>query len=1847
MPSKRDYTVGWVAALHEELAAARLMLDETHPAQSQPSSDPNAYTLGRISSYNVVIACLPAGNYGTNEAAAVVSNMKATFPNLEYFLMIGIGGGAPSAAHDIRLGDVVVSKPTGQYGGVVQYDFGKALAGKGFHRTGMLNQPPYCLLTRMTYLQAEDMGPRTHCLKAVLEERMGRATDRQRKTYERPDPVTDILFPAEYIHLEERNHSCARCDKEQLVERSQRASSDPQVHYGLIGSANQVMRDGILRDNLAKNHGDIICFEMEAAGLMNQVPCLVIRGICDYADSHKNKHWQSYAAFTAAAYARLLLSVVTAARPPEEERETSMYATLPRDYGWSNLVEEHTFNAEQSECLKSLRVTDPTDDRNALIRTKGKRVPGTSEWILETTDVKEWLRPGGSNILWLHGNPGTGKTTIAITLTEELPKLPYFRNEKGDLAYFFCDSSSTERRTANGILRGLLHQLITNRPELMPYLMKRYQTRGDRLFESFDALWQILMDLGSHSRCQYYIVDALDECDPDSQETLLTQINVSFSASVSSTSKPSFLIISRPYPEIREQLEEFNNKDLSSYRKLKTDLDAYIETRVAELARKKRYTRTIAESVSIILREKAGGTFLWVGLACSGLASFGARDAVKKLQGYPRGLHQLYQRMLDSALAASNSDEEMIIKVLESVAIALRPLRISDLAEACELYETELEEERLIFVQQNVDECRLLVVLQGVYVRLLHQSVKDFLLGDGESCRINQLAAHASLARTCIAHIISHCTRSGDRKAEDIVGKFLEYAVLYWPEHASLARQQFEITEELKDMFQTGPTGLQRWLNLYNQIRKHSQLPEGFSIFHVAARWGIVPLLDFAMSERKRESSDDSFSFEDVRFATEDGVSPIEEAANAGQVEILRSLLRANPSISQSAVLAAVSNEKYGDILLATVAERLSEGMEITPELVEAAAHNRGKGKEIIRLLFERYGQNVSVTEKALIAAAQNQGVGKTVMRLFLERASDKAEVTEEVAVAAAGNWTQGPEMLKLLLEVGKRSETCTAEVLEAAARNRVCGKELVEFLLHQGGKELEVAEEVWIAAAGNEGAGKDIISLLLQKGYGVSEITADLVEAAISEDVIMLFLCDEHCRIRTTSGAVTIAVERFSRRLAELLQIHQRLEPEDLDEMSCVSLRSAIDAGSTPGSTPSPITENRRRRDHIPVHTGPIFNIALAPKTNLLASASSDMLVHVWDAVTGTLVHTVERWPEFVRISVISPDHQYIVSALRGGAIRIDQAGYYIRSGSMSSELMDSNRPMKREITSCSGSINALDISKDGETIAAGYENKSLILWDFRTGGLKAAFESHSAAVTAVAFSAHNSWVASGSRDSHVRVWDVVTRDQIPLKTYSHPPGTVTAIVFSPDGTLLAAGNENGSLVVWNNSTSAVLHLLDAHSASIIDLDISQDMAQLASASCDTTTKIWDIATGQLNSRIAPRSMGPPKGVSKIRFLPKSTLLVSGSRDGTVRIWSDLGASLATIGSPSGPVDDLNVRDDGVLSTVSEFVFKTCQLREYGPWSSRGLRAIAGRESLELAPQYADRGRRKRDTLDYSLCFAPDGKVLATGGHSSMVRLWCCETGRLLHSLSGHHDRNTSLAFSPDGNTLASGSLDASVVIWNATTGKLSRRLFGHVTKVIKIVFSENGTVLASTSSDGYIQLWSSSSWTLLQAIRLEDFSSTLPCSIDFTSDCRFAVFGLQSGGWGVWHSNTDSIELHNQMSISADNIRFTPSASAVVTAFDDHVMFWQPTRGIIIDRVGGHTDKITEVAFSRDGSRLATSSKDGSIRLWDVESMTLLNVLRGEGSGALSLAFSSEGTILASGFADGSICIWKLDSE
>lgn len=283
------------------------MLDEEHPRLRNKDGDDNDYTLGRIGQHNVAVACLPAGVTGKSSASVVATNMLRSFP-IKIGLMVGIGGGVPSKSADIRLGDVVVSQPSGMHGGVVQWDFGKMERGGKFRRTGMLNKPPKVLLNALAGLQArheiEDSKAESYLANMLAKH------PKMRKSYGYQGWDNDWLFRADYDHVD--GEVCEACDREKMVPRQARdEESAVEIHYGNIASGDEVMRDGKTRDEIASRE-QVLCFEMEAAGLMDNFPCLVIRGVCDYADSHKNKRWQRYAAATAAGYAKELLGWIDA-----------------------------------------------------------------------------------------------------------------------------------------------------------------------------------------------------------------------------------------------------------------------------------------------------------------------------------------------------------------------------------------------------------------------------------------------------------------------------------------------------------------------------------------------------------------------------------------------------------------------------------------------------------------------------------------------------------------------------------------------------------------------------------------------------------------------------------------------------------------------------------------------------------------------------------------------------------------------------------------------------------------------------------------------------------------------------------------------------------------------------------------------------------------------------------------------------------------------------------------------------------------------------------------------------------------------------------------------------------------------------------------------------------------------------------------------------------------------------------------------------------------------------------------------------------------------------------------------
>lgn len=317
-----DYTIGWMCALSTEYVAAQAFLDEKHGGpESVSTNDNNDYTLGKIGRHNVIIAVLPDGEYGLSSAASVARDMLRSFPNVKLILMVGIGGGAPSLKHDIRLGDVVVGVPTNGKGGVIQYNFEKAIQGQEFQMTEFLYQPPILLRTAVVGVMAQYKSEGNHIREAV--DKVIAKMPRLRRKYARPEATTDRLYQPQLVHPPSNETDCAVIcgdDPSNLIERSNREEEDddPAIHYGLIASANTLMRDASVRDEMAKK--GVLCFETEAAGLMNRFPCLVIRGICDYSDSHINKTWQGYAAMTAAAYTKDLLHRITPNRVKAEKK---------------------------------------------------------------------------------------------------------------------------------------------------------------------------------------------------------------------------------------------------------------------------------------------------------------------------------------------------------------------------------------------------------------------------------------------------------------------------------------------------------------------------------------------------------------------------------------------------------------------------------------------------------------------------------------------------------------------------------------------------------------------------------------------------------------------------------------------------------------------------------------------------------------------------------------------------------------------------------------------------------------------------------------------------------------------------------------------------------------------------------------------------------------------------------------------------------------------------------------------------------------------------------------------------------------------------------------------------------------------------------------------------------------------------------------------------------------------------------------------------------------------------------------------------------------------------------------
>ncbi|OHW93509.1 NB-ARC and TPR domain protein [Colletotrichum incanum] len=422
--SRDEYKVAWICPLEVEQIAAMAMLDEEHEALPQSAADHNVYSLGSINSHNVVIAGLHLP--GNCPAATVVAQMRMTFPNLRFGLLVGIGGGVPVQTDDgmIRLGHVVVSKPAGEHSGAVQYDHGKARDGQ-FQRTGALAPPPAVLLNAAQALAVR----RARMANDPVQSNVTRIDTslRNLRRFRFPGVSNDHLYPPQYRHPQ-LGISCDQggCDPSQRIHR---AEDDDDtfvvVHRGTIASGELVVKTAELRDGLAQQYG-LLCFEMEAAGALADFPCMVIRGISDYCDSHKNDQWHGYAAAVAAAYARQLFFHM----PIDEVQQNDADARFTLAFKLLDVTGVNPFVARNNELRHMHEVLEWNGERRiAVLHGLG----GMGKTQLTIAYAKRH-RNDYSAIIWLNARDETSLkqsfARAAQRILSEHPDLAYIKNAK-------------------------------------------------------------------------------------------------------------------------------------------------------------------------------------------------------------------------------------------------------------------------------------------------------------------------------------------------------------------------------------------------------------------------------------------------------------------------------------------------------------------------------------------------------------------------------------------------------------------------------------------------------------------------------------------------------------------------------------------------------------------------------------------------------------------------------------------------------------------------------------------------------------------------------------------------------------------------------------------------------------------------------------------------------------------------------------------------------------------------------------------------------------------------------------------------------------------------------------------------------------------------------------------------------------------------------------------------------------------------------------------------------------------------------------------------------------------------
>jgi WD40 repeat protein len=540
---------------------------------------------------------------------------------------------------------------------------------------------------------------------------------------------------------------------------------------------------------------------------------------------------------------------------------------------------------------------------------------------------------------------------------------------------------------------------------------------------------------------------------------------------------------------------------------------------------------------------------------------------------------------------------------------------------------------------------------------------------------------------------------------------------------------------------------------------------------------------------------------------------------------------------------------------------------------------------------------------------------------------------------------------------------------------------------------------------------------------------------------------------------------------------------------------------------------------------------------------------------------------------------------------------------------------------------VESVTYGPDGTRLASAAQDGTVKIWNAITGQEERTFRGHTDAVHGLAFNPAGNKLASASEDRSVRVWNVGTGQE--LLTLQRHTGPVHSVAFSPDGTRLASAGEDGTVIVWDATKGQESYRLAGHSE-WLSVVFSPDGTRLASIGKDGTVIVWDTTTSQ---EIYHFQRGGDGFLKCVTFSPDGKWLASSNQDPIVKIWD------MTTGKEAFT---LTVSSAGVLSVA---------------FSPDGTRlAMTGQTVVHIWDLTTNKEKRilkGHIGSTYSVAFSPDGSRLATAGQDGTVRIWDATFSEEAPFVTGYKTTTISVAFSPDRQRIASAGRNRTTVeVWDATTGQLLHTLRGHTQMVCKVTFSPDGRRLASASEDKTVRVWDTTTGQQMRTFT-EHTSEVASVAFDPAGERIASATGHWTGKdkpgevriWSASTGQTTLILKAHDLGIPWQGVAFSPDGTRLATAsYDRTVKIWDATTGQLLHTLEGHTDWVHSVAFSPDGRWLASSSWDRTAKIWDVTSGRRIFNLEGHDDIVNGVAFSPDGTRVISGSGGGTAKLWDM---